>query len=210
MQMSVRADALFYVSFYEPATQQRTVRRWDYGGDVTTPCSFTKGDLTTAAAFTTARVYLHANAKGDLYSCELIGTSGQFVKYGSNLYIDSLTATADRVFWSQDGSVTSGADGAMDTLLRGELMPADVGSKVTTVTFTGGELFVTTAGGELWSCAPENCKATLRKIAGAGILESVHLLVSHTVAADADAVYYIAVDALGAGTKSSRLMKVAR
>lgn len=52
---------------------------------------------------------------------------------------------------------------------------------------------------------------TVRRLAKESKLETFHPLVSHTVAADADAVYYVAVDtASDGGRGASRLMKVAR
>jgi hypothetical protein len=210
MQMSVRADALFYVSFYEGSVSP-SIRRWDYGGDVTTPCLFAPSETTAAAAFTTARVYLHANGAGKLYSCPLVGASGQFQQYLDNLYLSSLTATADRVFWAVGGSVISSADGATSASISTELSPQDVGSNVTTVTITGGALLVTTEGGEVWACAPDDCKATRKKLAAEAKLDTFLPLTAHTVAADAEAVYYVAFDASAdGGLRSSRLMKVAR
>jgi hypothetical protein len=211
LQMSVRPDALFFATIYD-AGGGRTVHRWDYMGNVTTkPCVFATGEVSTAAAFTTARAYLHTNGSGKIYSCPLVGQSGQFTVFTTNLYLDTLVATADRVFWAENGVVTSSPDGDTSTTLQSEIFPADVGSKVTSLTISGGDLFATTAGGELWSCTPSNCKATLRSIAADGMLEAFHSFVSHTVAADADAVYYVAVDASPDGGRgSSRLMKVAR
>jgi hypothetical protein len=210
MQMSVRPDALFYVSFFESPTGS-TIRRWNYAGAITIPCAFATGETTSSAAFTTGRAYLFANGAGKLYSCPLVGTSGQFVSYRDNLYLSSLTATADRVFWAVDGSVISSADGDTSTSISAELSPQDVGSNVTTVTVTGGDLLVTTAGGEVWACAPNDCKATRRRIAAEAKLDTLLALTAHTVAADAEAVYYVAIDASAdGGLWSSRLMKVAR
>jgi hypothetical protein len=210
LQMSVRPDALFYVSFYDPAND-RTIRRWDYAGTVTKPCLFKTGEVTTAAAFTTTRAYLHANGTGKLYSCPLVGQNDQFLLYLSNLYLESLTATADRLFWAVGGAVTSSPDGDTSASLRSEVGPTEVGTNVTTVTVSGGDLFMTTAGGGLLSCAPNACKDTLRKLASESALETFHVLLSHTVAADAEAVYYIAVDTTSDGGRgSSRLMKVIR
>lgn len=211
-QMSVRPEALYYVAFYEGGDGlTRTVRRWDYKGTITTPCTFATGGNTTAAAFTTSRVYLHSNSTGVLHSCPLVGPSGQFTVHRDNLYLASITATADRVFWADNGLVTSSPDGAAGTSLRAEVGASDLGSKATSVTVTGGDLLITTEGGELWSCAPNDCAKTLQKVAKETRLETFHPLVSHTVAADADAVYYVAVETTADGGRGgSRLMKVAR
>lgn len=211
-QMSVRPDAIFYVSFYD-ADKDRTVRRWDYVNAPTNVCTFATGETTTAAAFTAMRVYLSSNSTGKLYSCPLSGTNGAFVVYLDNLFLGSLAATADRIFWALDGSVTSSADGPTSPSLHAELGPLDVGSSdVTTITISGGDLFAATAAGELWSCAPSDCKSSLRRVAKESLLETSHAFISHTVAADADAIYYVAVDSTteGGTQRSSRLMKVIR
>ena len=214
LQMSVRPNALFYVAFYDPDGNGRTVREWDYAGNVTKRCVLSSPDNnnTTAAAFTTSRVYLAGNNTGNLLSCLLIGNGGQFTVHRSNVYLGSIAATTDRVFWTENGSVTSSADGETSTSLRTELGAADLGgSDATSVTFSGGDLFVTTAGGELWSCNPNDCKRTRRKLATAGAVEMFHPFVSHTVAAGAVAVYFVTVDVVaGGGRGTSHLMKVAR
>ena len=117
------------------------------------------------------------------------------------------------MFWADStGSVTSGPDGEATSTVQTEIDPAKVGnSKVTSVTISRGELFATTEGGELWSCAPNACPTTLRKVAADGILEAFHAILSHTVAADTNAVYYIAVDGKPVvPMRTSRLMKIAR
>lgn len=212
VQMSLRKNEMFYFSFYDPsdASFGRTVRRWDYAGTVTTPCTFANAN-SSGGAFTDARFYLFANADAKIHSCALSG--GQFVEYLANVNVDSLTASSDRVFWvDSNGAVTSSTDGETSANLRAEIDPAKVGkTKVTSVTVSGGELFATTQGGELWSCAPSSCAGTLRKVAEDGTLESSHNILSHTVAADAKAVYYVAVDGTPAGSmRTSRLMKIVR
>ena len=210
LQFSVRPDALLYLSIFDVGGA-RSVHRWAYEGTVTVPCTFSTGETSAAAAFTASRVYLHTNGAGKLYPCPILGTDGSFEVFLANLYLDSLTATSDRVFWAVDGAVTSSPEGVTAQTLSGEIAVADVGSNVTSVTITGGELFATTQGGQLWSCAPADCRGTLRKVAEDGILETYHPLVSHTVAADDDSVYFVGVDSRSdAGAGTSRLMKVAR
>ena len=217
VQMSLRTSEMFYLSFYDPgtATYGRTVRRWNYAGDVMTPCTFAN-ENTSAGAFTSARAYLYANGVMRIHSCALAGGDGQFAEYRANVALTSLTTSADRVFWADStGTVTSSPDGEKSSSLQTEIDPAKVGdTKVTSVTVSHGELFATTQGGELWSCTPGQpnaCANTLRRLAQDGVLETFHTFFSHTVAADASAVYYVAVDGTPAGaTRTSRLMKVAR
>ena len=58
----------------------------------------------------------------------------------------------------------------------------------------------------------ERLGKTLVRVAKESLLETSHPYTSHTVAADADAVYYVAVDSTteGGTQRSSRLMKVIR
>ena len=214
VQMSLRKNEMFYLSFYDPANASfgRTVRRWDYAEPVTTTCTFVNAN-SSGGAFTDGRFYLYANATSNLHSCALVGGNGQFVEYRTNVTVASLTASSDRVFWTDStGIVTSSPDGEQSATVQTEIDPAKVGNaKVTSVTVSRGELFATTGGGELWSCAPSSCASTLHKVAEDDMLETFHTILSHTVAADANAVYYIAVDGTpSTSLRTSRLMKVAR
>ncbi len=211
--MSVRADFLHWISFYEPEpTNGRTVRSIDALGSITTRCVLSASVTTSAGAFTASRVYLHSNSTGVLFSCPLDSTDAAFVQNRTNIDLASLTATDDRIFWAESGSVVSSADGPTSATARAEVGPTDVGSDVTSVTATGGALFMTTKNGELWSCPFDDCKNKRQKVAVDGALETFHPYVSHTVAADSESVYFVAVDgrADGGTQTMSRLMRVTR
>lgn len=216
--LEARADGLYYVAYAEPDTYlNRGIFRWADGGE-TTIGRFIPTDSynTIAAAFTANRAYLGATNTGIIVSCPLAGcTTFDTFTTGDYATAYSMSANEGTVFWVSDSpNVLSCVEGATCTSRKNELSAQDLdGETAMAVTVVAGALFVQTKEGGLFECGPSACAGSVRRVARERELALESRSFTHTVTADAHAIYYAAVERavdVDGGADTWRIMKVAR
>ncbi len=202
--LQIRGGLLYYVTLYDGGgglgRYVGHVYRWD-GANELLVSQFDSGhnlnDMVVVGdrAFFSGAEYLTSCPLGDGLMCL---DPAPFVQASSTEYL-SLTTDGKSVIWTDSKSVFSCPSNRPSCATPSALLgPANkLGADVLSLTFDHGNLYISTAGNDIFVCTLPDCGGTLRKLVHeARLFQTREYVYGHSLAADDVAVYWAAVDGM--------------
>jgi hypothetical protein len=211
-------DGTLYATLYG-ANFERTIVPMNLATNElgTTSCNFPTAGLNTDwSVVTTERIFLAAHSVGgSIYYCPRDG--GDFAPFltgqGSETYVLSMATDDTNIYWvDANGSLwscpASGTSCNPTALLTTANAPA--GAKIITVLHSSGDLIVETSAGDVVGCKASGCPGTAKPLVHEAALANGWGVAGSNVAADANAIYYVARDGVPDAGATYRLMRLPR
>ncbi|MDB5215984.1 MAG: putative serine/threonine-protein kinase pknH [Myxococcaceae bacterium] len=210
---------LYFATLYEPPSTGMyagTMYQWD-GVNESLVGHFDGADNFNELVIAGTHVFL---ASATLIATCTIGNCQTqapfFVISASPAPAPHLATDGTSLMWTNESSVFSCSVGAAPCPMPNVLLgPAQLGAAVRTVAFEHGDLYVSTAKGDIFACRPADCAGSLHRIAHAeSLFEGSEYRFGHTIAADDEAAYWSELDgsppAADASSQGYRIMKIAK
>jgi hypothetical protein len=218
-ELAARPDGLFLLAYYEAdggSTYARTPFEWN-GSVETRLGDYVPPDIMNMEQMvvTPTHIFLGSHSLPQIVACSRPSCSTwSVVTNASTSLLGSMTSDGTRIFWTDfDGQLYSCAANGLPCTPTQELGRVQLGTThLLSATYAAGALYIEGNDGNIRTCNPAQCAASLRIIAHETALALSYATQGHTITADDSAVYWAAVDTQTADGAAAtyRIMKLAK